>query len=259
MVSATAARGGLAHRAALLADQEHHRIAAAVILHAGDERVAAFDAVDQALLAQEIERAIDGDRRRARSPHRQPVDQLVGAERLVARQQRLQHAAADRRQALGARGADRLGMRDGRRWRSARGRDRAPGTPRGFASFWPRNGPPSWFKCNAITAESRKDDRPPLHIYCTATKIGAGSGHHSDTRKTGHLAATSNEDCHAERENRAGHRLHLGDRARHRPRARRRTAPTSCSTASARRPPSRRSAPGWKRSSASRRSIRQPT
>ena len=29
------------------------------------------------------------------------------------------------------------------------------------------------------------------------------------TRKTGHLAATSNEDCHAERENCAGHRLHL--------------------------------------------------
>jgi hypothetical protein len=32
---------------------------------------------------------------------------------IVARQQRLQDAAADRRQALGARGADRLGMGDG--------------------------------------------------------------------------------------------------------------------------------------------------
>ena len=42
----------------------------------------------------------------------QPVDQLIGAERLVARQQRFQHAAADRRQPLVARGADRLGVRD---------------------------------------------------------------------------------------------------------------------------------------------------
>ena len=77
----------LAHRAAFLADQEHHRIAAAVLLHAGDEGVAAFDAVHEPLLAQKIERAIDGDRRRPRAAHRQPVDQLIGAERLVARQQ----------------------------------------------------------------------------------------------------------------------------------------------------------------------------
>ena len=83
-----------------------------MILHAGDEGVAAFDAVDQPLLAQEIERAVDGDRRRPRAAQRQPVDQLIGAERLVARQQRLQHAAADRRQAPRTRGADRLGVRD---------------------------------------------------------------------------------------------------------------------------------------------------
>ena len=43
---------------------------------------------------------------------RQPVDDLVGAERLVARQQHLQHLAADRRQPLRARGAERLGMRE---------------------------------------------------------------------------------------------------------------------------------------------------
>src|SRR5665213_2495392 len=95
-------RGRLAHRAAFFADQKHHRIVAVVILHAGDERVAAFDAVGQALLAQEIERAVDRNRGRARAAHRQPVDQLIGAERGMARQQCLQHAAADRRQALGA-------------------------------------------------------------------------------------------------------------------------------------------------------------
>src|SRR5665647_2667048 len=36
-------RGRLADRAAFLADQEHHRVAAIVIVHAGDEGVAAFD------------------------------------------------------------------------------------------------------------------------------------------------------------------------------------------------------------------------
>ena len=43
---------------------------------------------------------------------RQPVDQLIGAERLVAGEQRLKHRAADRRQPLAARRADRLGMRE---------------------------------------------------------------------------------------------------------------------------------------------------
>src|SRR5664279_2842780 len=52
--------GGLAHGAAFLADQEHHRIAAFVILHAGDEGIAAFDAVHEPLLAQEVERTVDG-------------------------------------------------------------------------------------------------------------------------------------------------------------------------------------------------------
>ena len=84
-----------------------------VIVHAGDECVAALDSVHEALLAQEIERAIDGNRRRPRTPRRQPVDQLIGAKRGMAGEQRLQHAAADRRQPLGARGADRLGMGNG--------------------------------------------------------------------------------------------------------------------------------------------------
>ena len=51
-----------------------------VIVHAGDKRIAAFDAVHEALFAQEIERAIDRDRRRSRPARRQPVDQLIGAE-----------------------------------------------------------------------------------------------------------------------------------------------------------------------------------
>ena len=44
-------RRRLADGAAFLADQEYDRIAALVIMHAGDERVAALDAMDQYLLA----------------------------------------------------------------------------------------------------------------------------------------------------------------------------------------------------------------
>ena len=42
---------------------------------------------------------------------RRAVDDLVGAERLVALQQNLQHLATDRRQPLRALGAQRLGVR----------------------------------------------------------------------------------------------------------------------------------------------------
>jgi hypothetical protein len=54
----------LADRAATFADQKDDRIAAGVIVHTGDERVAALDAMDETVVAQEIERAIDRDRRR---------------------------------------------------------------------------------------------------------------------------------------------------------------------------------------------------
>ena len=64
--SATAAAGRLADRAAAFADQEHDEIVAGVIVHAGDEGVAALDAVHETVVAQKIERAIDRDRRRAR-------------------------------------------------------------------------------------------------------------------------------------------------------------------------------------------------
>ena len=62
--SAAAPPGRFADRAAALADQKDDEIVAAVIVHAGDESVAAFDAVDEPVLAQEIERAINRDRRR---------------------------------------------------------------------------------------------------------------------------------------------------------------------------------------------------
>src|SRR2546427_672217 len=79
-------RGRLPDRAAALADQEHDEIVDPVIVDAGDERVAALDAVDETVLLQEIERAVDSDRSRSRSGGRGPLDDLVGAERPVARE-----------------------------------------------------------------------------------------------------------------------------------------------------------------------------
>src|SRR5262249_52271151 len=59
------------------------------------------------------QRAIDGDRRRARPLRGHAVHDLVGAQRLVAFGQRFQHLAADWRQALAARRAQTFGMRHG--------------------------------------------------------------------------------------------------------------------------------------------------
>ena len=103
----------LADRAALVAQQEHHRIAGIVTMDAGDERVAAFDAVDQSLLAQEIQRPVNRDRRRGDVVAFQPVNDLVGAEGTMARQQRLEDVAPDRRQPLRPRRAQRFRMRQG--------------------------------------------------------------------------------------------------------------------------------------------------
>ena len=83
-----------------------------VIVRAGEKRVAALDAMHEPLFHQEIERAIDGDRRRTRDVLRQFLDHIIGAERAMRRQQRLQHLAADRREALAALLAHRLRMRD---------------------------------------------------------------------------------------------------------------------------------------------------
>ena len=60
-------RGRFADLAAALADQEHHEIVGCVPMHAGDEGIAAFDAMRESVLDQEIERAIDRDRRMPRT------------------------------------------------------------------------------------------------------------------------------------------------------------------------------------------------
>src|SRR5215471_8456788 len=59
---------GLADGSTALAEQEHHEIASRMRVHAGHEGVAAFNPMHKPVLAQELERAIDRDRRRPWSP-----------------------------------------------------------------------------------------------------------------------------------------------------------------------------------------------
>ena len=66
------------------ANQERHHRAAVVIVRAGEERIAALDAMHEAIRHQEIERAIDRDRRRPRTAGGGRIDDFVGAQRLVA-------------------------------------------------------------------------------------------------------------------------------------------------------------------------------
>ena len=76
----------LADRTTLVADQECHHGGGVVVVGAGEIGVAALDAVHEAVLHQEVERAIDGDRRRPRHRFGEFVDHLIGPERAMARQ-----------------------------------------------------------------------------------------------------------------------------------------------------------------------------
>ena len=82
-----------------------------MIVSAGEIGIAAFDAMDQRIGDQEIQRAINGDWSRACEMLCKLFDDLIGAERPVARQQRFQNPAADRRQFLAARATMLFGMR----------------------------------------------------------------------------------------------------------------------------------------------------
>jgi len=76
------AAGRFADGTAPLADQEHHRITTGMMVHAGHEGVAAFDAMNEAVLAPEIEGTVHRDRRQP-AAMRQSLDDLIGAKRLV--------------------------------------------------------------------------------------------------------------------------------------------------------------------------------
>jgi hypothetical protein len=103
---------GLADGTAAFANQENDKVVGTVIVHAGDKGVAAFDAVNQAIVAQKFQRAVDRDRRWTRLLL-QTVDDFIGAKRAMAGQQNFEHVAPHRREPLGARGALRFRMRNG--------------------------------------------------------------------------------------------------------------------------------------------------
>jgi hypothetical protein len=58
------AAGHFADCSTAFADQKNDEIVAAVIVYASDEGVAALDAMNETVLAQKFERAVDRDRRR---------------------------------------------------------------------------------------------------------------------------------------------------------------------------------------------------
>src|SRR5580704_2669806 len=82
-----------------------------MIVDAGDEGVSAGDAVNETIIAQEIECAVDCDRRRP-VVLRRAVDDVVSAERLVTCQQGFQHLPADWGEAWLTCGALLFGMRN---------------------------------------------------------------------------------------------------------------------------------------------------
>ena len=155
-----------------------------MIMRASDKRVAALDAMHESVVAQKIERAINRDRRwtvllrrtvLSRTLLNQALDDLIGAERLVAGQQRFEHLTADRRQPLRARRAMRFGMRDCRagaslmivvgRWEdglrtcsSSLGHSDGPTSWPSLMSQSSPLGRASTEECSALSGGSRKRD-----------------------------------------------------------------------------------------------------
>jgi hypothetical protein len=96
------AAGHFADCSTAFADQKNDEIVAAVIVYASDERVAALDAMNETVLAQKFERAVDRDRRRT-TFLLQSINNFVGAKRPMACQQSFEHLPPYRREPLRAR------------------------------------------------------------------------------------------------------------------------------------------------------------
>src|SRR5450631_2057035 len=82
-------------------------------MHAGHEGIAALDAMDEGVVAQELQRPINRDRRRPWPLRGQPLHDLIGAERLMTAEQDVQHLPADRGEAAALLEALRLRDRHG--------------------------------------------------------------------------------------------------------------------------------------------------
>ena len=82
---------------ATLANQGDGLRAGRVFGHAGEKRIAAFKAVNKASALQHVEDAIDGDRCEAFALICEALDQIVGANRLVAPRNVAEHLLPKRR------------------------------------------------------------------------------------------------------------------------------------------------------------------
>ena len=80
-----------------VADQERHLVRF-VRMMAADECVDRFELVDEAMLEQEIERAVDGRRCRAATAFAKLIEQVIRLDRLFRSGDELEHAKAQRRQ-----------------------------------------------------------------------------------------------------------------------------------------------------------------
>ena len=101
----------LRNRATAFADQQRCRHAI-MRMRAGNIGIPALDLVHQAVGEEEIERPIDGDRRRPDSVARHPIDDFVSAGRRMALADAGKDVAALRRQPRPAPAAHSLGAGD---------------------------------------------------------------------------------------------------------------------------------------------------
>lgn len=95
--------GELVHPSAILADQESDEVARPVIVGAGHEGVLAREPMGEALFHEEVEGAVDGHGGQAPAPAAlllpDPLQEIVGSERLVGGIERLEDPSADGGQA----------------------------------------------------------------------------------------------------------------------------------------------------------------
>ena len=85
----------LVDAAAVAADQELDGVVVADAFLAGDEGVEAFDAVDEAVLEEEVERAVDGGGHGVVADGLEAVEHGVGADGALALEHDAEHVAAD--------------------------------------------------------------------------------------------------------------------------------------------------------------------
>src|SRR5262249_54373267 len=167
--------GRLPDRPAALADQERHQRIRAMVVYTGQEGVAALYTMDEAVLAQELERTVNRDRGGPGALMGHLVHDFVGAQRAVAGRQDFQHAPAHGGEPLPALGTQRLCM--GERVRAGagmivvgRGKNAClrPVLPRGYHL----NKPPS-----DVISRGLAMPRGPIILHCTIPQACPGARH----------------------------------------------------------------------------------